>query len=171
MDELTLRQEVRRFASETSVRLMTAFGSSGSAVQAIKVGASEYRPKLFRIDELIGVRRGLEERRLRVDDAMHLPGSLGMGTLGQSGLERWPARDPLSLFCPIGFVYAPRALSMKDLATSVPVARQILKATLHKDCRARCAQTNQRRISAMRKRELHHAVGRWRALGRAHRTL
>jgi len=42
MDGMTLLQEVRRLSPETSVILMTAFGSIDAAVQAIKAGAYDY---------------------------------------------------------------------------------------------------------------------------------
>jgi two-component system response regulator AtoC len=68
MDGLTLLQEVKRVAPETSVLLMTAFGSIDTAVQAIKAGAYDYLTKPFKMDELIVVvRRAMEERRLRAE--------------------------------------------------------------------------------------------------------
>jgi DNA-binding NtrC family response regulator len=68
MDGLTLLREVKRMAPETSVLLMTAFGSIDTAVQAIKAGAYDYVTKPFKMDELIVVvRRAMEERRLRAE--------------------------------------------------------------------------------------------------------
>jgi DNA-binding NtrC family response regulator len=68
MDGLTLLQEVKRVAPETSVLLMTAFGSIDTAVQAIKAGAYDYLTKPFKMDEVIVVvRRAMEERRLRAE--------------------------------------------------------------------------------------------------------
>jgi DNA-binding NtrC family response regulator len=68
MDGLTLLQEVKRVAPETSVLLMTAFGSIDTAVQAIKAGAYDYLTKPFKMDEIIVVvRRAMEERRLRAE--------------------------------------------------------------------------------------------------------
>jgi two-component system response regulator AtoC len=68
MDGLTLLQEVKRLAPETSVLLMTAFGSIDTAVQAIKAGAYDYLTKPFKMDEVIVVvRRAMEERRLRAE--------------------------------------------------------------------------------------------------------
>jgi two-component system response regulator AtoC len=68
MDGLTLLQEVKRVAPETSVLLMTAFGSIDTAVQAIKTGAYDYLTKPFKMDEVIVVvRRAMEERRLRAE--------------------------------------------------------------------------------------------------------
>jgi DNA-binding NtrC family response regulator len=42
MDGLLLLQEVKRLVPETSVLLMTAFGSIEIAVQVIKAGAYDY---------------------------------------------------------------------------------------------------------------------------------
>ncbi len=68
MDGMTLLQEVRRLSPDTSVILMTAFGSIDSAVQAIKAGAYDYLAKPFKMDEIIVVvRRAMEERRLRAE--------------------------------------------------------------------------------------------------------
>jgi DNA-binding NtrC family response regulator len=68
MDGLTLLQEVKRVAPETSVLMMTAFGSIDTAVQAIKAGAYDYLTKPFKMDEVIVVvQRAIEERRLRAE--------------------------------------------------------------------------------------------------------
>jgi DNA-binding NtrC family response regulator len=66
MDGMTLSQGVKWISPETSVVLMTAFGSISSAVPAIKAGAYDYLTKPFRLDEIIVVvRRTMESRRLR----------------------------------------------------------------------------------------------------------
>jgi len=68
MDGLTLLQEVKRVSPETSVLMMTAFGSIDTAVQAIKAGAYDYLTKPFKMDEIIVVvRRAMEEQRLRAE--------------------------------------------------------------------------------------------------------
>jgi DNA-binding NtrC family response regulator len=68
MDGLTLLREVKRVSPETSVILMTAFGSIDSAVQAMKAGAFDYLTKPFKLDELsVVVRRALDERHLRAE--------------------------------------------------------------------------------------------------------
>ncbi|MBI3328736.1 MAG: sigma-54-dependent Fis family transcriptional regulator [Nitrospinae bacterium] len=68
MDGLTLLHEVKRISPETSVILMTAFGSIDSAVQAMKTGASDYLTKPFKLDEItLVVRRVMEDRRLRAE--------------------------------------------------------------------------------------------------------
>src|SRR5262245_35531074 len=68
MDGVTLLQEVKRMAPETTVLLMTAFGSIDTAVQAIKAGAYDYLTKPFKMDEVIVVvQRAMEERHLRAE--------------------------------------------------------------------------------------------------------
>ncbi|MBI3330323.1 MAG: sigma-54-dependent Fis family transcriptional regulator [Nitrospinae bacterium] len=68
MDGLTLLNEVTRVSPETSVILMTAFGSIDSAVQAMKAGAYDYLTKPFKLDEItLVVRRAMEERHLRAE--------------------------------------------------------------------------------------------------------
>jgi DNA-binding NtrC family response regulator len=68
MDGLLLLHEIKRMAPETSVLLMTAFGSIDTAVQAIKAGAYDYLTKPFKMEEVIVVvRRAMEERRLRAE--------------------------------------------------------------------------------------------------------
>ncbi len=68
MDGLTLLREVKRLSPQTSVLLMTAFGSIDTAVQAMKAGAYDYLTKPFKMDEIIVVvQRAMEERRLRAE--------------------------------------------------------------------------------------------------------
>jgi DNA-binding NtrC family response regulator len=65
LDGLTLLQRLRRLCPETSVILMTAFGTVEAALQAIKDGAYDYVSKPLRLDEvLLTIRRALEHRRL-----------------------------------------------------------------------------------------------------------
>ena len=53
MDGLALLCEVKRLAPETSVLLMTAFGSIETAIEAIKRGAYHYLTKPFQFSELV----------------------------------------------------------------------------------------------------------------------
>jgi DNA-binding NtrC family response regulator len=72
VDGLTLLQQLRRLAPETSVILMTAFGTAEAALQAIRDGAYDYVSKPLRLEEvLLTIRRALEQRRL----AREAPGS------------------------------------------------------------------------------------------------
>ena len=66
MDGMQLLRALREEATETTVVMMTAFGSVDDAVQAMKEGAYHYISKPFQMDEvLIVVERAVEEKRLR----------------------------------------------------------------------------------------------------------
>lgn len=66
MDGIEVLRAIKRARPETTVILMTAFGSIDSAVQAMKEGAYHYITKPFKMEELlILLRRALEERQLR----------------------------------------------------------------------------------------------------------
>jgi DNA-binding NtrC family response regulator len=65
MDGLTLLERVRARAPDTIVILMTAFGSIGAAVEAMRRGATDYVTKPFKMDEMLVVLdRALEHREL-----------------------------------------------------------------------------------------------------------
>jgi DNA-binding NtrC family response regulator len=65
LDGLTLLQELREACPDTSVILMTAFGTVEAALQAIKEGAYDYVSKPLRLEEvLLTIRRALDHRRL-----------------------------------------------------------------------------------------------------------
>jgi two-component system response regulator HydG len=92
---LALLEEVRVTHPETIVIVMTAFATVGSAVEAMRIGASDYLTKPFTLEELSGVleraaqRRSfdLESRRLREK----LRTGKGMGSL----VGRSPAMEKL----------------------------------------------------------------------------
>src|SRR2546423_15596604 len=64
-DGLALLDHVRREHPQTSVVLMTAFGSVETAVRAVKEGAFDYISKPFDIDALVAtVRRALSARSI-----------------------------------------------------------------------------------------------------------
>jgi DNA-binding NtrC family response regulator len=66
MDGMALLEHVNRHAPATIVILMTAFGTIGAAVEAMKRGATDYVTKPFKMDELlVVVEKALEERALR----------------------------------------------------------------------------------------------------------
>lgn len=68
MDGLELLQRIRDISPETTVIMMTAFGSVDSAVEAMKQGAYDYINKPFKMDEvLIILSRAVEEKRLRYE--------------------------------------------------------------------------------------------------------
>ena len=70
-DGMELLSAVRRQHPNTTVIMMTAFGTIDSAVEAMKLGAFDYISKPFKMDEiLIVVRRALDERKLRHEISM-----------------------------------------------------------------------------------------------------
>ncbi|MHC4931345.1 MAG: sigma-54-dependent transcriptional regulator, partial [Planctomycetota bacterium] len=75
MDGLDLLREVKKLQASTEVVLMTGYGTIKSAVEAMKVGASDYLTKPFEMDALLVVVRRLvrmwslegEVQRLRTE--------------------------------------------------------------------------------------------------------
>jgi DNA-binding NtrC family response regulator len=66
MDGMALLKEIREKCPDTTVIMMTAFGTVDSAVEAMKEGAYDYISKPFKMDEvLIVLSRVVEEKRLR----------------------------------------------------------------------------------------------------------
>ncbi|MBI2876189.1 MAG: sigma-54-dependent Fis family transcriptional regulator, partial [Candidatus Tectomicrobia bacterium] len=66
MDGIEVLRTIKRTSPETTVVLMTAFGSIDSAIQAMKEGAYHYITKPFKMEGLlILLRRALEERQLQ----------------------------------------------------------------------------------------------------------
>ncbi|MFA6055976.1 MAG: sigma-54 dependent transcriptional regulator [Thermodesulfovibrionales bacterium] len=65
LDGFELLKKVKEISPETLVIMVTAFGTSESAIEAMKRGAYDYINKPFNIDELrIIVRKALEKKRL-----------------------------------------------------------------------------------------------------------
>ncbi|TAL23045.1 MAG: sigma-54-dependent Fis family transcriptional regulator [Nitrospirae bacterium] len=59
-------KKVREIAPDTLVIMITAFGTTESAIEAMQLGAYDYIHKPFKIDEIrIVVKKALEKRRLR----------------------------------------------------------------------------------------------------------
>jgi len=68
---IELIERVRQIDEDLPIVLMTAFGTIDTAVQAMKLGAFDYITKPFEGDELlIAVKRALEHRRLRRENAV-----------------------------------------------------------------------------------------------------
>ncbi len=66
IDGMALLEEVKRIHPESLVVMMSAYGSSDLAVEAVKRGATDYIAKPFSSDELLLLLRKAEEReRLR----------------------------------------------------------------------------------------------------------
>jgi DNA-binding NtrC family response regulator len=65
-DGLDVLRTTRSLHPTTAVILMTAFGSVHTAVEAMKIGAFDYVPKPFEIEEMeVKIEKALEHRRLR----------------------------------------------------------------------------------------------------------
>ena len=65
MSGLELLDQVRRIAPETTVILITAHGTTETAVEAMKHGAYDYLTKPFKVDEIrLVVEKALEKRDL-----------------------------------------------------------------------------------------------------------
>jgi DNA-binding NtrC family response regulator len=71
-DGITVLREFKRFSPETSVVLLTGFGSMEGAIEAIKQGAYDYLAKPFKKEEIkLVVQRGLEHSRLVRENARY----------------------------------------------------------------------------------------------------
>ncbi|KAB2827005.1 MAG: sigma-54-dependent Fis family transcriptional regulator, partial [Candidatus Dadabacteria bacterium] len=65
-DGFQILRKVQESAPDTIVIMITAFGTTESAIDAMKLGAYDYVHKPFKIDEIrLTVRRAIEKRRLR----------------------------------------------------------------------------------------------------------
>src|SRR5258708_22026284 len=70
-DGIEILRHVKAAAPETLVVVMTAFGSTQTAVAALKLGAHDYLTKPFDIEELkIVVRGSLEKRQLQEENLL-----------------------------------------------------------------------------------------------------
>jgi two-component system response regulator PilR (NtrC family) len=89
-DGIEILRHVKAASAETVVIVMTAFGSTQTAVAALKMGAQDYLIKPFDIDELkIVVRSALHKQRLE-EENLFLKAELRE----QRGLERIVGRSP-----------------------------------------------------------------------------
>src|SRR4051794_6127563 len=69
MDGLSLVKAVQQVAPDTTIIVMSAYGSHDLAIEAMKAGAYDYLGKPFRPDEVLLVLRKAEEReRLRAEN-------------------------------------------------------------------------------------------------------
>ena len=69
MDGLELFAKVREFDADMAVVMMTAFATCDSAIDALKLGASDYVTKPFKLDGVrISVQRALERRQLILEN-------------------------------------------------------------------------------------------------------
>ncbi len=71
MDGLQLLDEIRRVSPDTLVLMMTAFGSTDTAVEAMKKGAIDYVVKPFKVDEIkIIIRNALDRKHLEQENEL-----------------------------------------------------------------------------------------------------
>jgi two-component system response regulator AtoC len=64
-DGMEVLRSFKKIAPETTVIMITAFGSIETAIEAIREGAFDYISKPFKLDEIkFAIRRALEQRRL-----------------------------------------------------------------------------------------------------------
>ena len=64
-DGMEVLRSFKKFAPETTLIMITAFGTIETAIEAIREGAFDYISKPFKLDEIkFTVRRALEQRRL-----------------------------------------------------------------------------------------------------------
>jgi DNA-binding NtrC family response regulator len=75
---IELLERTREKSPETEVIIVTGFGSIGSAVEAMKKGASEYVTKPFDLDELVLKVRRIREQKVLVRENIALKTYLGM---------------------------------------------------------------------------------------------
>src|SRR4249920_117931 len=70
VDGLAVLREFKKFSPDTSIVLLTSFGSLEGAIEAIKQGAYDYLAKPFRKEEIkLVVQRSLEHSRLVRENA------------------------------------------------------------------------------------------------------
>jgi two-component system response regulator PilR (NtrC family) len=71
MSGIDLLKSIKEFSPETIVVLVTAFAAAESAVEAMKLGASDYIIKPFKVDELkLVVGNSLERRNLKKENLL-----------------------------------------------------------------------------------------------------
>jgi two-component system, NtrC family, response regulator AtoC len=72
VDGLTVLREFKRFSADTSIVLLTSFGSLEGAIEAIKQGAYDYLAKPFKREEIkLVVRRSLDHCQLVRENARY----------------------------------------------------------------------------------------------------
>lgn len=72
MDGIQLLEKVKAFDASVEVIMMTAYAAVDTAVKAMKMGAYDYLPKPFDIDELIHVVRNVVEKKLLQQEVLDL---------------------------------------------------------------------------------------------------
>jgi len=84
-DGLTFINRCKESAPDSAVLLMTGFGSSELAIQALRAGAQDYIAKPFSMEELLLTMRLIEERRriktAELDPQTTIPGRVNFGNI------------------------------------------------------------------------------------------
>ncbi len=71
-DGMEVLRSFKKIAPETTVIMITAFGSIETAIEAIRQGAFDYISKPFKLDEIkFTIRRALEQRRLLQENRLY----------------------------------------------------------------------------------------------------
>jgi two-component system response regulator AtoC len=77
-DGMEVLRSFKKIAPETTVIMITAFGSIETAIEAIRQGAFDYISKPFKLDEIkFTIRRALEQRRLLQENRLYRQELLG----------------------------------------------------------------------------------------------
>ncbi|NOY54067.1 MAG: sigma-54-dependent Fis family transcriptional regulator [Deltaproteobacteria bacterium] len=91
MDGLQLLQKVRKISPDTLVLMITAFGSTDTAIEAMKKGALDYIIKPFKVDKIkMIIRNALKKIDLEQENAL-----LRRELFARNGLDRIIGRSPL----------------------------------------------------------------------------
>jgi DNA-binding NtrC family response regulator len=91
LDGLTLLRRIRSEFPSTEVLLMTAYGSIGDAVTAMKDSAVDYLTKPFNVDELVTVVYRIDDRRRLRDEHAQARAEIAERTGGAHLVGRSPA--------------------------------------------------------------------------------
>jgi two-component system response regulator PilR (NtrC family) len=71
VDGMEVLKSVKEVSPETVVIMITAFASTGTAVEAMKLGAYDYITKPFKVDEIrMVIQKALEKRHLRKENIL-----------------------------------------------------------------------------------------------------
>ena len=90
VDGLTVLKAAKEHAPRTVVLVVTAYASTETAVEAMKLGAYDYITKPFKLDELkVTVANALERRRLREENL-----ALKRQLLRERGFENFVGHSP-----------------------------------------------------------------------------
>lgn len=91
MDGLQLLEEVRKISPDTLVLMITAFGSTDTAIEAMKKGALDYIIKPFKVDKIkIIIRNALKKIELEQENAL-----LRRELFAREGLDRIIGKSPV----------------------------------------------------------------------------